>query len=297
MRPKTVPGRRHVRIPVVKRTMFTHPPSGLSDAPRRPKRPRKPPQDGPRGPQDGPATVQYGPKTAQEVPKTAQEGSKTAPRGAQEGNQQFKNLAFRPHEPQGAPRAPQQAANGPQETAKTPQGAHKRPPGGPQKTPRRFRIASRHANCNALRAYNLTLPRDVLTILLGANVLLPRELFRARCERQQPLHPFRLICHIFRGDASLITASARYSCSFRLPVLLHLVAGRKADLPEGHPAPGCTARKALAKHAPDHRHHANIWTPYVSATTRARHRTLTQDAAGQKLLASQHSQKGSADVA
>ena len=60
----------------------------LSDAPRRPKKPRTPLQDGQRGPQESPKTTQEGPKTAQEGPKTAQEAPKT---------------------PQEAPKAPQEA--------------------------------------------------------------------------------------------------------------------------------------------------------------------------------------------
>ena len=50
---------------------FGFSPFRLPDAPRRPKRPPIPLQDGPRGPQEGPKTAQEGPKTAEDPPKTA----------------------------------------------------------------------------------------------------------------------------------------------------------------------------------------------------------------------------------
>eukprot|EP00959_Pyramimonas_sp_CCMP1952_P408843 8567905-Pyramimonas_sp.AAC.1 len=82
MRPKRVPRRKNLPIPSIKRTFFTNSPSGLSDAPRRPKRPPRPPQDGPRSLQEGPKIAQEGPKTAEQASKTAHEGPDDGPKSA-----------------------------------------------------------------------------------------------------------------------------------------------------------------------------------------------------------------------
>eukprot|EP00959_Pyramimonas_sp_CCMP1952_P205547 4298374-Pyramimonas_sp.AAC.1 len=52
---------------------------------------------------------------------------------------------------------------------------------------------------NATCACYFTLPREVLTLSIVADVLLPSELFLARRTRQQPLQPLRLIDDPFRG--------------------------------------------------------------------------------------------------
>ena len=68
-----------------------------------------------------------------------QKGPKTAPREAQEGDQKFKNLAFRPER---APRGPKRAPRGPKEAPTSPQEAPERPQEAPKRPPRGFKTAS-----------------------------------------------------------------------------------------------------------------------------------------------------------
>eukprot|EP00959_Pyramimonas_sp_CCMP1952_P170436 3561395-Pyramimonas_sp.AAC.1 len=93
-------------------------------------------------------------------------------------------------------------------------------------------LAHREHVGNAICAYNLTLPCELLTHLIVGDAFLQGELFLTERTRQQSLQALRLIVYYLRGSAALAATPARHSRSFLRPMVIIPVAGHMICTPQ-----------------------------------------------------------------